>query len=422
MCCSGGLLFAKPWSLGRLLPDCPVCCANMMTCSTFQCLDRRTSSGRSCSPATRAPTASGTSSCSRSWAAGCMCSSRPPTGSRKGCTHGRARAGSQATWARVSGNRIQTQNECPAAVLLWRRNLKAGKGLDGKWRRRRCLRSAAGIIHSPAAAAAHYVLRTVQSTMCWVCTAGLAVAKGHVPYALFMLLDVLRAFPGQVRKHSLTSLRGRPRNFNYSHITPEALTYFIQQIAFSRRTMANLRTCNFWQSLQVPDVSAVIHTSDFPCIKEHRNVPDTEYRDKKQEVGSRLECDLSIRGRCEQGACVPQHGSSLETDLDNVKITCSCSCRRSTTMATRFPYSATIARRASWISCSPTSRTLGTSIARSQVRYNYRIGGDRHGQLCTMRRLLCVPVHRSGWQPPLQGPNTPCQRMFRTEADSSVSI
>ena len=29
-------------------------------------------------------------------------------------------------------------------------------------------------------------------------SAGLAAAKGHVPYALFMLLDVLRTFPGQV--------------------------------------------------------------------------------------------------------------------------------------------------------------------------------------------------------------------------------
>lgn len=28
--------------------------------------------------------------------------------------------------------------------------------------------------------------------------AGLAVAKGHVPYVIFALLDVLRAFPGQV--------------------------------------------------------------------------------------------------------------------------------------------------------------------------------------------------------------------------------
>lgn len=39
--------------------------------------------------------------------------------------------------------------------------------------------------------------------------------------------------------------------------------------------------------MQVPDVSAVIHTSDFPCIKERRDVPDTEWRDNKQEVGSR---------------------------------------------------------------------------------------------------------------------------------------
>jgi hypothetical protein len=30
--------------------------------------------------------------------------------------------------------------------------------------------------------------------------AGLAAAKGHVPYALFMLLDVLRTFPGQVQR------------------------------------------------------------------------------------------------------------------------------------------------------------------------------------------------------------------------------
>ena len=29
-------------------------------------------------------------------------------------------------------------------------------------------------------------------------TAGLSVAKAHVPYAMMMLLDVLRAFPGQV--------------------------------------------------------------------------------------------------------------------------------------------------------------------------------------------------------------------------------
>ena len=84
--------------------------------------------------------------------------------------------------------------------------------------------------------------------------------------------------------------------------------------------MAIWHTCNFWQSLQVPDVSAVIHTSDFPCIKEHRDVPDTEWRDKNQEVRSRLECGLSIWGRCEQGAYEPEHGNSLQTDFDIVKI------------------------------------------------------------------------------------------------------
>jgi len=29
---------------------------------------------------------------------------------------------------------------------------------------------------------------------------------------------------------------------------------------------------------QVPDVSAVLHTSDFPCLKANRSVPDIEFR------------------------------------------------------------------------------------------------------------------------------------------------
>lgn len=161
-------------------------------------------------------------------------------------------------------------------------------------------------------------------------------------------------------------------------------------------------TCSQMQdvttSTQVPDVSAVIHTSDFPCIKEHRDVPDTEWRDKNQQVRSRLEFTPGLQGRCK-----PRHGSRLNptsralqqtkqhlplplpekfaggalhgasggrlmTDSHNDDNACSCSCRRSTTTGTPSPFWATTARRASWTSCSPTSRTLGTSTARSRVR------------------------------------------------------
>ncbi len=36
--------------------------------------------------------------------------------------------------------------------------------------------------------------------------------------------------------------------------------------------------------MQVPDVSAVLHTSDFPCVKANHSVPDTEWRDKNQDL------------------------------------------------------------------------------------------------------------------------------------------
>lgn len=61
--------------------------------------------------------------------------------------------------------------------------------------------------------------------------------------------------------------------------------------------------------MQVPDVSAVLHTSDFPCVKANASVPDTEWRDKKQvhlcfreacrPIKFLLFCDTLLSASCE---------------------------------------------------------------------------------------------------------------------------
>lgn len=45
----------------------------------------------------------------------------------------------------------------------------------------------------------------VVPTIEWVLCAGNTSAKGHIPYIIFALLDVLRAFPGQVH-HDMSTI------------------------------------------------------------------------------------------------------------------------------------------------------------------------------------------------------------------------
>ncbi len=229
---------------------------------------------------------------------------------------------------------------------------------------------------SPPAAGASAFQRTVSfagcrlvDTMC----AGVTAAKGRVPYLIFMLLDVLRAFPGQVRRR-MTGAAGfrlyllesdQPRRARH-HLpvpvlpgSPDFAPIYCEPSAgpnvsagipmfkhpcvkahydvlglptcaiFDRLTFSGLTSLQLsagagrigeiphatqsfasgaaampvhllhvfiysvqlvscpnipCELLQVPDVSAVVQASDFPCVKAARDTPDTEFRSAWQQL------------------------------------------------------------------------------------------------------------------------------------------
>ena len=152
---------------------------------------------------------------------------------------------------------------------------------------------------------------------------------------------------------------------------------------------------------QVPDVSGMMQTSDYPCMRKSKDVPDMHFRNFDIPVSAivwqpdpplpcgRVLTKATTRSRplvaCYRfgvrlgcmtpNAAVERVGSLQLLPVDSVLPTSyftsfwlGCRYRRSTTTGAPSRCSATTARTASWTSCSQTSRTLGTSTARSQVQ------------------------------------------------------
>lgn len=82
--------------------------------------------------------------------------------------------------------------------------------------------------------------------------AGNLAAKGKIPYAILSLMDTLRNHPGQVG-----GLLSRSRSNHSSSI-------FLDHDTYLRSACQHVQQSALF--LQVPDVDAVIHTSDFPCM------------------------------------------------------------------------------------------------------------------------------------------------------------
>ena len=124
-------------------------------------------------------------------------------------------------------------------------------------------------------------------------TAGLAVAKGHVPYALFMLLDVLRTFPGQVWKHSLNISEG-------PMLQPQ-----VNCTCYTLATWFDLRRCQMSQLSSTPATSHASRSTAM-CPTPSGVTRTSRWGSVLRALNPR-ECLLSLQGRC-----APRHGSRIK--------------------------------------------------------------------------------------------------------------
>lgn len=67
------------------------------------------------------------------------------------------------------------------------------------------------------------------------------------------------------------------------HDSADGLLLYIQQQMQPVKTDVD-NACSVEHLPQVPDVSGMIHTSDFPCLRVSEDVPDTDKRNTEIEV------------------------------------------------------------------------------------------------------------------------------------------
>lgn len=113
-----------------------------------------------------------------------------------------------------------------------------------------------------------------------------------MPYVLFTLLDVLRAFPGEVWRclvcfmqsykptismllMLITSLRTHlSRRKQLAQVCCAGVLLITSHSQGSTQAQGSHTVAD----VQVPDVSVVLHTSDYPCLKANHSVADIEFR------------------------------------------------------------------------------------------------------------------------------------------------
>ena len=100
---------------------------------------------------------------------------------------------------------------------------------------------------------------------------GNVAAKGRIPYALLAIMDTLRLFPGQVGGCSVSKAVALLHTVSRSTLPhpPRAACCNCAATLLSRPTPSHPPRClpTTQPCPQVPDVDAVLHTADFPCIK-----------------------------------------------------------------------------------------------------------------------------------------------------------
>lgn len=92
--------------------------------------------------------------------------------------------------------------------------------------------------------------------------AGALSGKGKIPYAILGLLDVIRHYPGQVGKlleilQYTLQLYCRDSNKLCLH-----LCMLLMQLACEEAVVLTI-----FATVQIPDIDAILHTSDFSCVK-----------------------------------------------------------------------------------------------------------------------------------------------------------
>ena len=105
------------------------------------------------------------------------------------------------------------------------------------------------------------------------CCAGALSGKGKIPYAILALLDVIRHYPGQVSLFSAVSSfwQGSQQALHDQqlHATAQNAPRPVPPAAVNLcGKVYNLQHCSLQSfAVQVPDIDAIISTSDFSCIK-----------------------------------------------------------------------------------------------------------------------------------------------------------
>lgn len=103
---------------------------------------------------------------------------------------------------------------------------------------------------------------------------GNAAAKGRVPYAVLALMETLRMFPGQVRAAAAEGRRGLPwweaRLWQGSGSVLQAQSCPPPAAAGAARAATSFAAAACLPPLQIPDVDAILHFADFPCIPRPR--------------------------------------------------------------------------------------------------------------------------------------------------------
>lgn len=98
-----------------------------------------------------------------------------------------------------------------------------------------------------------------------------AAAKGRIPYSILMLMDVLRAFPGQVGGRGGMAAGSRVHR-RPQRVLPKCVSCWVPQRVLLHRFLCAAACVPLHLHLttplprQIPDVDAVLHTADFTCI------------------------------------------------------------------------------------------------------------------------------------------------------------